>query len=217
MKKDQRNSFMIRRKKGTPIKSLKKSSSVKDKLDNQILVSQLLRLQDLSDRVYENIPISKSLSPAASDSNIANIDKFFPEESDNFVPGATDLITRRKWYEELRFLRKGPNLAQLGSKQISGFAATPLDITCSPNASILSDREFELCSFLRLQPLQYFECRRVLLNNYAEMGFYKKSAAQKMLRIDVNKTGRLYDFFVAMNWLPSEPSKVPFTTSPLFM
>lgn len=205
---------MIKRKKGIPIKSSKRLDDIRDKLNNRVLVNQLIQKQCPSNiKTVEGI--SKSLSPT-SDSNINSIGKSLNYDNDDFTRG-TDLDTRKRWYEELRFQKKGPNLSQLGSKQISGFASTPLDISCSPSASVLTSREFELCSFLRLQPLQYFECRRVLLNNYAEIGFYKKSAAQKMLRMDVNKTGRLYDFFVAMNWLPSEESKAPFITSPPFM
>lgn len=113
------------------------------------------------------------------------------------------LAVRQELYETIYRKRKTPGtLASLGSSKMSGFAGTPLDISAAPGASLLTEIEFELCSFLRLQPLQYFQSRDTLLRNYQEQGFYKKSAAQKMLHIDVNKTGRLYDFFVMMQWLP---------------
>lgn len=98
--------------------------------------------------------------------------------------------------------RTSGSLAQLGSSRLSGFGGTPLDISQAPGASLLDEKEFELCSLLRLQPLQYFQSRATLLRNFMDRGYFKKSAAQKMLHIDVNKTGRLYDFFVKMGWMP---------------
>ncbi|EPZ37076.1 hypothetical protein ROZALSC1DRAFT_27312 [Rozella allomycis CSF55] len=66
----------------------------------------------------------------------------------------------------------------------------------------LNDEEFHLCTILRITPKQYLQAREVLLHEYQVRGFYKKSAAQKMLRMDVNKTGKLYDYFQELGWLP---------------
>ena len=80
---------------------------------------------------------------------------------------------------------------------------TPLDISSAPGSSLLQDDEFDICCGLRLYPLQYFYSRDTLVANYESRGFYKKSAAQKMLHIDVNKTGKLYDFLISKGWLPT--------------
>ena len=117
------------------------------------------------------------------------------------------IAARAEAYLAIYKRRKTPgSMALLGSNRLSGFGGTPLDISQSPGASLLDEIEFELCSLLRLQPLQYFQSRDTLLRNYRERGFYRKSAAQKMLHIDVNKTGRLYDFFVRQNWMPETES-----------
>jgi hypothetical protein len=126
------------------------------------------------------------------------IGQHIPEDLD-----PVGIAARTDAYLAIYKRRKTPGaMALLGSNRLSGIGGTPLDITRSPGASLLDDTEFELCSLLRLQPLQYFQSRDTLLKNYGEKGFYRKSAAQKMLHIDVNKTGRLYDFFVRMNWMP---------------
>lgn len=106
--------------------------------------------------------------------------------------------------------------ALLVRRRNSGVPGSPLDITDAPGSSLLDDDEFELCSNLRLYPLQYFQSRDTLVTNYHTRGFYKKSAAQKMLRIDVNKTGKLYDYFVSRRWMPETPSSadVAMLTSP---
>jgi len=122
------------------------------------------------------------------------------------------LASRVELYNQIYRKRRSPgSVTSLGSTRMSGFGGTPLDISQAPGSSLLDETEFELCSLLRLQPLQYFQSRDTLLRNYRERGFYKKSAAQKMLHIDVNKTGRLYDFFVMMRWMPENEGQEQFT------
>lgn len=72
-----------------------------------------------------------------------------------------------------------------------------------PAADLLDDIEFEMCCGLRLSPAQYFQSRKILLDNFWKRGWYNKSAAQKMLRIDVNKTGKLWEFLVTKGWMPA--------------
>lgn len=160
---------------------------------------------------HQQVPLANTGSPASNPNTkiTVMIGKHIPEDLD-----PEKLAARLELYETIYRKRKTPGtLAMLGSNKMSGFAGTPLDISGAPGASLLTDIEFELCSFLRLQPLQYFQSRDTLLRNYREQGFYKKSAAQKMLHIDVNKTGRLYDFFVMMEWLPSEETAANFMAS----
>lgn len=108
------------------------------------------------------------------------------------------LSHRQSLYESILIKRR----ASGGIGGGSGRGGMPLDITSAPGSSLLEDADFEVCSLLRLYPLQFFQSRETLLRNYRDRGFYKKSAAQKMLHIDVNKTGKLYDYFVRRNWMP---------------
>ena len=95
-------------------------------------------------------------------------------------------------------------MAHKRTMQLTGRPGAPVNMTDQPFARCLEVREFELCCFLRLQPIQYYVSRETLVKNYQRQGFYKKSAAQKMLRIDVNKTGRIYDFCIENRWLPRD-------------
>ena len=84
----------------------------------------------------------------------------------------------------------------------------PLDISDAEGVAELNQEEYELCTTLRILPLVYFHAQKTLVENARIRGFYKKSAAQKMLRIDVNKTGKLYDYFYSKGWLPQEPGGI---------
>lgn len=87
---------------------------------------------------------------------------------------------------------------------LPGRPGAPIDISYYPGCDLLTDEEFEVCCVLRLTPQQYFASRKTLVENHRNYGFYRKSAAQKMLKIDVNKTGKLYDFFQENGWLPRD-------------
>lgn len=129
-----------------------------------------------------------------------------PLPEDTIEPGISQ---RRDQYEYILSKRRnGPSRAGM-----------PLDITQAPGASLLDRSEFEVCSVLRLYPLQYFQSRDTLIHNYHQRGFYKKSAAQKMLHIDVNKTGKLYDYFVGRGWMPNSgaPVDVAMVRDPAFV
>ena len=102
------------------------------------------------------------------------------------------------------------NLASKVSSHYKSFpqnhrhGSTPMDISSCPGALLLTEDEFIACSLLRIRPALYFHARNTLLHNYHHsVGYFRKSAAQKMLRIDVNKTGKLYDFLVRQNWIPA--------------
>lgn len=81
--------------------------------------------------------------------------------------------------------------------------STPMDIRGTPGVRLLTEDELVACCLLRIRPALYFHARNTLLHNFHHaVGYFRKSAAQKMLRIDVNKTGKLYDFLVRQNWMP---------------
>lgn len=78
---------------------------------------------------------------------------------------------------------------------------TPLDISHSPGVEILSAKERELCSSIRLFPNQYTVIKETLIKEFSKRGELKKSAARQLVKIDVNKTGKLFDFLVESGWI----------------
>ncbi|KAJ3221141.1 Transcriptional adapter ada2 [Clydaea vesicula] len=67
-------------------------------------------------------------------------------------------------------------------------------------AKYLQPQEVKTCLILRLLPSQYLRCKQVLLDTWYEKGPFKKRDAQRLCRIDVNKTARLYDWFQNLGW-----------------
>jgi len=78
---------------------------------------------------------------------------------------------------------------------------TPLDISNSSGFELLSEKEKELCSNLRLYPSQYMVIKETLLRESLRQGFLKKAIARQLIKIDVNKTSRIFDFFESNGWI----------------
>ncbi|KAJ3410840.1 ATP-binding cassette sub- G member 1 [Chytridiales sp. JEL 0842] len=69
----------------------------------------------------------------------------------------------------------------------------------------LADDEIQVCSILRLPPTVYLKIKETLVSARHYKGTFKKRDAQKWCRVDVNKTGKVFDWFIAKGWLISPP------------
>lgn len=79
-----------------------------------------------------------------------------------------------------------------------------MDIVGLPGYERLTEDEKHLCSTLRLEPNAFFTHRETLLNIQANQGHLALAEARKVLKIDVNKTRKLYDF-LCIRGLVSKP------------
>jgi hypothetical protein len=65
--------------------------------------------------------------------------------------------------------------------------------------------EANIASTLRLTPEQYIKCKRTLIqaaSKYESQGIpFRKSDAQKLCRVDVNKTSTLWSIFGKLGWM----------------
>jgi len=95
-----------------------------------------------------------------------------------------------------------PSPLSLGPASSGGRkASTPLNIAHSEGVDLLSDKERHLCSILRLYPRLYLQIKDTLVREYLKQGGLKRAQARAAVKIDVNKTSKLYDFFVAAGWI----------------
>ncbi|KAI7856570.1 Homeodomain-like protein [Circinella umbellata] len=86
-----------------------------------------------------------------------------------------------------------------------GKANSPLQIDHMEFYDQLHPCEVNIASQLRLQPKQYLMCKRSLIlgaqDSYKNGMPFRKSDAQKLCRIDVNKVSHLWALFARLGWL----------------
>lgn len=81
---------------------------------------------------------------------------------------------------------------------------SPIDIIGMPGYNKLSDKEKELCKNVRLVPVNYLTLRETLVAEQKRCGHVKLQAARRLLKIDVNKTRRLYDFLIEEGFITKD-------------
>lgn len=75
-------------------------------------------------------------------------------------------------------------------------APLPLDIVGLPGYSSLSQGARDLCSELRLAPSTFLEAKTCLKEESRARGGLRLAEARQLLKIDVNRTRKVYDFLL---------------------
>jgi hypothetical protein len=75
------------------------------------------------------------------------------------------------------------------------------DVSKMPGHELLSPQERLLCSTLQLLPQHYLMIKERLIRECFTRGFLKENSAKQLIKIDVNKTSKIFDFFVSVGWL----------------
>lgn len=95
--------------------------------------------------------------------------------------------------------------------------ANPLDISEADGVHLLTEEEQTLCSTLRILPRPYMVIKDTILKEYARQGYLKRRQARGLIKIDVNKTSRIYDFFIESGWIKAfkgPSSSIPAANNP---
>ncbi|XP_034952651.1 transcriptional adapter 2-alpha-like isoform X1 [Chelonus insularis] len=77
----------------------------------------------------------------------------------------------------------------------------PLEILGLPGHDKLTDIEKELCSVARIVPTNYLEFKNILITENKKSGSLRLAQARVLLKIDVNKTRKIYDFLVQQGYI----------------
>jgi len=88
--------------------------------------------------------------------------------------------------------------------------ANPLNISNAADFHLLSPAEQTLCSQLRILPKSYLVIKETLFRELLRTGgTLRKRQARELIKIDVNKTARIFEFFQQQGWLrwPSTASQ----------
>ncbi|CAK1601562.1 unnamed protein product [Parnassius mnemosyne] len=82
----------------------------------------------------------------------------------------------------------------------------PLDIVDLPGFNLLLDSEKNLCSNLRLLPQSYMEIKKQLVAENNKLGCLRLLDARRVLKIDVNKTRKIYDYLLEEGFVNKPPA-----------
>ena len=63
---------------------------------------------------------------------------------------------------------------------------------------------FQLCSGVRLVPESYNEFKKILISECRKFGTLKLAQARTLIKIDVNKTRKIYDFLVTEGFIKKD-------------
>lgn len=99
-------------------------------------------------------------------------------------------------HPQLCILPKNEKITSLSSAGKKRSIFTPIEIEGMPGYEKLESKEMELCRNVRLVPLTYLDLRDTLIAENKKSGCLKLQTARRLLKIDVNKTRKLYDFLV---------------------
>ncbi|XP_043818648.1 transcriptional adapter 2-alpha isoform X1 [Dromiciops gliroides] len=80
-------------------------------------------------------------------------------------------------------------------------SAPPLNLTGLPGTEKLNEKEKELCQMVRLVPGAYLEYKSALVNECNKQGSLRLAQARALIKIDVNKTRKIYDFLIREGYI----------------
>lgn len=88
------------------------------------------------------------------------------------------------------------------SQPISGVQPLPLTQDNAPDIHLLTAEEVELCKVSRLQPKPYLMIKEQVLKEALKgNGTLKKKQVKEICRLDGQKGGRIFDFFINSGWI----------------
>lgn len=105
------------------------------------------------------------------------------------------------WLHRQALIDSGQSLSPIPLPSLGRKPAARLDISGTPGVEQLRPMERELCSNLRLMPQDYQSYKSTLIKEYEKQGFLRLAQARTLIRIDVNKTRKMYNFFLEQGWI----------------
>jgi len=102
----------------------------------------------------------------------------------------------RNLIPDITAANNSPNSVSMSRKP-----APPLIVKGLPGYEKLSIEEKDLCSITRIVPANYLEFKHILITENKKCGYLRLAQARILLKIDVNKTRKIYDFLVEKGYI----------------
>ena len=106
-------------------------------------------------------------------------------------PSETILDYVRSAKTKIRHMRANP-LMTMTTRRSAG----PLDIVGLPSYEKLSEDERDLCSEARVLPEVFLDIQKILIDECKKSNGLRLADARPLVKIDVNKTRKLYDYLL---------------------
>lgn len=87
-------------------------------------------------------------------------------------------------------------------------APAALNLEGAEGLELLTDSEQQLCSMLRIMPHAYLAIKDKMVTECQRSNGLRKRQARELIKIDVNKTSRLWDYFAEHRLICEFCSKV---------
>lgn len=88
------------------------------------------------------------------------------------------------------------------AQPISGVQPMPMTQDTAPDLHLLTPEEAKLCEVIRLQPKPYLMIKEQIFKEAMKSnGTLKKKQAKEICRLDSQKGGRIFDFFINSGWV----------------
>ncbi|XP_072024859.1 transcriptional adapter 2-alpha-like [Amphiura filiformis] len=109
-----------------------------------------------------------------------------------------DPYSCRQWLQRQALVEAGHSCRELPpiAAPVSRKSATPLDLASFAGYEKLTEKEREMCASVRVIPEAYFEYKTIFQNECDKVGYLKLKHARTLIRIDVNKILKMFDFMV---------------------
>lgn len=114
-----------------------------------------------------------------------------------------DKAACQSWLQRQALSQSSSTIASFSLPSLGRKPASKLDISGTPSVEKLTSEERELCSALRLLPHTYLLYKEILIKENESLGSLRLAQARTLIKIDVNKTRKLYDFCVKQQWIKS--------------
>ncbi|CAO3615089.1 unnamed protein product [Cunninghamella blakesleeana] len=105
-----------------------------------------------------------------------------------------------KYLEQSALIKKKTSSSS-SSLTITNNNKNQLNITEADGYHLLTKEEEEICSNLHILPRPYLVIKDLALKAYAKQGFLKRKQFRDMIKIDINKANKIFDFFVENGWI----------------
>ncbi|XP_030078182.1 transcriptional adapter 2-alpha isoform X4 [Microcaecilia unicolor] len=106
-----------------------------------------------------------------------------------------------QWLNRQAAIDSGLNPAMPVASNSGRRNAPPLNLSGLPGTEKLNEKEKELCQVVRLVPGAYLEYKSALVNECSKQGGLRLAQARALIKIDVNKTRKIYDFLIREGYI----------------